>query len=147
MKEHKSSKDTPRIFGTLPMNDSRIAELVSGSIFLRPNYLEKVGDKHPGHKHNFDHTTVLLHGAVHVKATSPEGEVLETDLFSPRPGKWDSWSILVDRDWEHEFTALEPDTFFGCVYSHRTPQGKVSVTYTGWREAYLENVPEIEQKP
>lgn len=43
-------------------------ELTCGNIFIRPNYLEAVGDKIDGHQHNFDHTTIVFVGSVHVRA-------------------------------------------------------------------------------
>jgi len=104
-------------------------EWISGNIFIRPNNLENVGDKAVGHKHNFDHTTIIYKGAVHVKATAPDGSVREADFEAPN-------HFLVRADTEHEITATQPHTVFWCVYSHNTPQGEVSQEYNGWMKAY-----------
>lgn len=103
-------------------------EYVSGNIFIRPNVMNK-GDKIVGHKHHFDHTSIVFTGAVHVKANLPDGTVIEKDFASAS-------HFLVLADAVHEITALEENTVFWCVYSHRTPQGDVVQENTGWTKAY-----------
>lgn len=105
------------------------AEWISGNIFIRSNELPKVGDKVDGHKHNFDHTTVVFKGAVHVKAKLPDGSVREGDFEAPA-------HFLVRADVEHEITATADNTVFWCVYSHRDPQGRITMENHGWAEAY-----------
>ena len=104
-------------------------EWISGNVFIRPNYLSKVGDRVGGHTHNFDHTTIVFQGAVHVRATRPDGVVIERDFAAPS-------HFLVRADVTHEITATAPHTVFWCVYSHRDPQGRVSIACTGWEDAY-----------
>jgi hypothetical protein len=104
-------------------------EWVSGNIFIRPNRLPVVGDAVDGHKHNFDHTTIVFTGAVHVTATLPDGRVIERDFKAPA-------HFLVRADVTHRIEATEPETVFWCVYAHRTPQGDIVQDYTGWPEAY-----------
>jgi hypothetical protein len=104
-------------------------EWVSGNIFIRPNRLDRVGDKCAGHKHNFDHTTIVYSGAVHVRAVLPDGRVIERDFEAPA-------HFLVRKDVEHEITATVSQTVFWCVYAHRDPQGRVTQEVTGWEEAY-----------
>lgn len=104
-------------------------EWISGNIFIRPNTLEKAGSRVQGHKHHFDHTTIVYTGAVHVRAVTPEGVVIERDFHAPA-------HFLVLAEVEHEITALEDGTTFWCVYSHRDPQARVTQVNTGWEEAY-----------
>lgn len=111
------------------MSCHNTAERVSGNIFIRPNLLAKAGDVTHGHRHNFDHTTIVFTGAVHVKATLPDGTLLERDFVAPD-------SFLVKADVEHEITAIADNTIYWCVYAHRTSQGEVSVEHTGWEIAY-----------
>ncbi len=103
-------------------------EWVSGNIFIRPNPLPKAGDRVEGHKHNFDHTTIVFKGAVHVRASLPDGGKIERDYVAPA-------HFLVRKDVEHEITATVDDTEFWCVYSHRTPQGDVVQEWDGWEAA------------
>lgn len=105
------------------------AEYVSGNIFIRPVKLPAKGDKIHGHKHNFDHTTFVTKGSVHVRATCDEGCEKEQDFKAGQ-------HFLVLANWEHEITALEDNVEFSCIYSHRTPQGEVVLEKTGWEEAY-----------
>jgi hypothetical protein len=105
-------------------------EWVSGNVYIRPNVLEETGDRVDGHKHNFDHTTIVFRGAMHVRARKPDGTVIERDFEAPA-------HFLVKADVEHEITATKPDTEFWCVYSHRDPQGRIILNYDGWTPAYL----------
>ncbi len=107
-----------------------MTEWISGNVFIRPNELSEKGGKVNGHKHNFDHTTIVFKGSVHVKGVLPNGNVIERDFVAPS-------HFLVKADVEHEITALEDDTIFWCVYSHRDPQGQVSVENTGWGPGYV----------
>lgn len=100
-------------------------EWASGNIYIRPNVLPKTGDKINGHKHNFDHTSIVFTGSVHVRGVCPDGRVIEQDFHAPS-------HFLVLKDVEHEITALEDGTTFWCVYSHRSPQGDVVQDHNGW---------------
>lgn len=100
-------------------------EHVSGNIFIRPVHLAVKGEKISGHTHNFDHTTIVFQGSLHVKATSPDGSVTEKDFTAPA-------HFLVRKEVEHEITALECKTVFWCVYSHRDAQGNVVQDNDGW---------------
>lgn len=104
-------------------------EYASGNIYIRPNKLAK-GQMVHGHTHNFDHTTIFFKGAFRVKATRPDGSVIERDFAAPA-------HCLILADVKHEITALEPDSEFWCVYSHRTPQGDIVQQFTGWEPAYV----------
>lgn len=105
-------------------------ELASGNVFIRKNPLAKAGDFVDGHKHNFDHTTIVFKGAVHVKATLPNGTMIERDFIAPA-------HFLVRADVEHEITAMADDSEFWCVYSHRNAQGDVVQDANGWGAAYV----------
>lgn len=104
-----------------------------GNIFVRPNTLAKAGDITQGHTHNFDHVTFVIRGSVHVRATLPNGTIVERDFGDGTPnGRY----FLIRADVTHEFTALVDDVVYVCVYAHRDPQGNVTQHYTGWQEAY-----------
>ena|SRR5580765_522190 len=105
-------------------------EWVSGNIYIRPNKLRAIGDGTEGHTHNFDHTTIVFKGAVHVHAVLPNGTVIERDFRAPS-------HFLVRKDVLHHISAIEDDTEYWCVYSHRSPKGEVIEEWDGWREATL----------
>lgn len=102
-------------------------EWVSGNVFIRPNILTEAGDTVHGHKHAFDHTTIVFKGAVRVRAVLQDGTQREQDFTAPA-------HFLVTAGVEHEITATQDDTEFWCIYSHRTPQGTITQEYTGWIE-------------
>jgi hypothetical protein len=104
-------------------------ELVAGNIYIRPNKLAKAGMLIDGHKHNFDHVSIVFTGAVRVVQRWPNGFRVQKNFRAPD-------HFLVRADCEHEITSLQDNTEFWCVYSHRTPQGDVVQEATGWEEAY-----------
>lgn len=106
-------------------NGDSVTEWVSGNIFIRPNVLPKKGDKTQGHKHSFDHTTIVFSGSVHVRGVCPDGRIIEQDFHAPS-------HFLVLKDVEHEITALVDGTTYWCFYSHRDPQGNVVQENIGW---------------
>ena len=115
-------------------------EWISGNIFIRPNKLPEVGNSVDGHTHNFDHTTIVFSGRVNVKAWKAMPDGTKGEFLADRNfGGADDISrhFLVKADVFHLITALEPNTEFWCVYSHRDPQGDVSVANTGWMDAYF----------
>lgn len=58
-------------------------EWVSGNIFIRPNVLEKAGDRVEGHTHNFDHTTFIRRGWVLIRGRLPNGGEVVQQFASP----------------------------------------------------------------
>lgn len=109
--------------------DRQQPEWISGNIFIRANKLQ-AGEMTGGHAHKFDHTTIVLTGAVHVRVVKPDGTlVADTTFRAPS-------HFLVKAEWFHHITATEDDTRFWCVYSHRTHQGEVAQVFTGFTEAY-----------
>lgn len=112
------------------------SEWISGNVFIRPNSLPKKGDRIDGHKHNFDHTTIIFKGAVHVIAKLEDGTRIERDFAAPGHPSGAPSHCLIRAGVEHEITALDDGTVFWCVYSHNTPQATISQVYDGWQEAY-----------
>lgn len=108
-------------------------EYASGNIYLRPVHLIKAGDSVQGHQHYFDHTTFVVKGSVHVAAVSHlncrNAERKTKDFTAGQ-------HFLVKANWHHFIKALEDDTRFVCIYSHRTPQGEVVQEYDGWIQAH-----------
>jgi cupin superfamily acireductone dioxygenase involved in methionine salvage len=105
-------------------------ELAIGNIFVRPIVLPKSGDVVQGHKHNFDHATYCVRGAMRIERQNPDGSV---DLVEIRAG---DHPILIKEFVDHKITALVDDTLGHCIYAHRTPQGEVVQHWTGWTPAY-----------
>lgn len=122
-------------------------ELWLGSIFARPNRLEKVGQDCGNHVHHFDHVTFIFSGGVYVERTFPDGKILKSihrapdSIGKPLPDIYKEvreggYRLLIKADVLHNIIAIYEHTIFDCVYSHRTPQGDVIQEYDGWTEAY-----------
>lgn len=77
-----------------------------GNVWVRMNYLEKAGDIAGGHKHNFDHVSLLCRGKVRV----------EVDGFPPKEFTAPTF-IVIKKQYEHDFVALTDDTLWYCVFS------------------------------
>jgi quercetin dioxygenase-like cupin family protein len=63
------------------------------------------GDIELGHKHQFDHATLLASGSVLVKAKGKETEFKAPTL------------IWISKDIEHELVALEDNTVCACIHA------------------------------
>lgn len=102
-----------------------VDEFVSGNIFVRPNALLPKGHVINGHKHTFDHTTIVFMGSIHVKMIGNDGKIIEKDFKAPA-------HFLVKAGVEHEIKALEDNTTYWCVFSIRDSEGRVVQEYDGW---------------
>jgi quercetin dioxygenase-like cupin family protein len=77
------------------------------NLFSRQMHFEKAGDIEYGHKHQFDHLTLLASGALRVTV---EGNV--TDFKAPH-------MIYIHKDKHHELVALEDNTVAYCIHALR----------------------------
>jgi hypothetical protein len=113
-----------------------MTDWISGNVYIRAMGKNgkglKLGEVVKGHKHNFDHTSIFFCGNWHIVKWAPDGE---TRFDFKRAGPF---HLLIEKDTKHEFTFLggAPIGHAWCVYSHRTPQGEVSLEYNGWLDAY-----------
>jgi quercetin dioxygenase-like cupin family protein len=76
---------------------------VCANIHTRMLHFAKVGDKIVGHKHTFDHLTLLASGSLRVVVDEKESEFKAPHL------------IWIDKDKVHELTALEDNTVAACI--------------------------------
>ena len=105
-------------------------EYMSGNIFIRASSSPMRKDELVlGHRHNFDHTTVVLAGALEVslltaKTVNAAGNPLDADVeWSQviRAGDQIPW-VLILKGRFHMLRALEDGTRYGCFYAHQMPQ-------------------------
>lgn len=85
-----------------------------GNIWVRQNVLPHPGDVFPGHKHKFDHVSLLVSGELKVKVVGYPPKTFKAPTF-----------IVIRKEHEHEFTALQPNTLFYCVFALRDIEGEV----------------------
>lgn len=92
-----------------------------GNIWVRSHTLLKAGDTNGGgHKHYFDHVTLLVAGSVTVEVEGHEPKKFTAPNF-----------IVIDKDKKHKFTALEDNTVYFCVFALRDIDGDVTDIYSG----------------
>jgi quercetin dioxygenase-like cupin family protein len=81
------------------------------NLFARQMHFKKAGDIENGHKHEFDHLTLLAKGSLRVYV---EGQT--TEFKAPH-------MIYIHKDKNHELTALEDDTVAYCIHALRDKNG------------------------
>jgi quercetin dioxygenase-like cupin family protein len=82
---------------------------VVSNVFVRQMEFAKAGDVEAGHKHAYDHMTLLAKGAIRIRIGDDVSEFKAPML------------ILIRADQEHELTALEDETVAYCVHGLRGP--------------------------
>lgn len=85
-----------------------------GNIWVRQNVLTSPGEASEGHKHHFDHVSLLVKGSVRVEVEGHPPKEFKAPTF-----------IVVRKDQNHKFTALEKDTVWYCVFALRDVNGEV----------------------
>jgi len=96
-----------------------------GNIWVRQNYLEKAGEAHPGHKHNFDHVSLLASGKVRVTVDGYPPKEFSAPTF-----------IVIKKEHNHHFEALEDGTLWYCVFALRDVEGNTTDFYSGDNSPY-----------
>ena len=81
------------------------------NLFSRMMHFHKVGDMEIGHRHQFDHLTLLAKGSLRVTI---EGKA--TIFKAPH-------MIFIHKDKIHELVALEEDTVAYCIHALRNQDG------------------------
>jgi hypothetical protein len=97
-----------------------------GNIWVKSHHLPKSGDSNDGgHKHKFDHVTLVIRGKVLVEVESFLPKVFTAPKF-----------IIIKKEHEHKFTALEDDTIYYCVFAMRDVDGDVTDLYDETNSPY-----------
>jgi hypothetical protein len=96
-----------------------------GNIWVRQNLLERAGEIHEGHKHNFDHVSLLARGKVRVAVADYEPKEFTAPTF-----------IVIKKEYYHTFEALEDNTLWYCVFALRDIDGEVTDFYSGDNTSY-----------
>lgn len=105
---------------------------VLGPVAYRPFELDRVCQESIGHTHNYDHVTFVQSGALKVYYRRPgEDEERESRVF--RVGEF----FLVKAEVLHRIKAVEPNTRYACVFTHRDFEGQVIQEYNGNEAAYV----------
>lgn len=84
-----------------------------GNIWVKQNHLEQ-GDTNKGHKHFFDHVSLLTEGSVEVSVEGCEPKIFTAPTF-----------IIIRKEHNHTFKALSPRVTWYCVFALRDLDGQV----------------------
>jgi quercetin dioxygenase-like cupin family protein len=88
-----------------------------GNIWVRQRVLDN-GQSYEGHKHHFDHVTLLARGTVNV-----EVEGRSKQFSAPT-------FIIIRKEHEHKVTALCDNVLYFCVFALRDLDGEVLDMYS-----------------
>jgi quercetin dioxygenase-like cupin family protein len=106
---------------------------ILGPIAARRWVLSKACEANQGHEHNYDHTTIVIHGRVKVLYEYESGgQTVKGESGEFGPGQ----DIFIRAKVRHTIKALEDNTVYMCIFSHRDFGGVVIETYTGNQSAY-----------
>lgn len=81
------------------------------NVFVRQMFFQNAGDVEHGHRHTFDHQTLLAHGSLKVVVDGEESVFVAPQI------------IFIRADKQHELTALEPGTVAFCIHAVRNGDG------------------------
>ncbi len=102
----------------------------TGPIAHRRFTLDKKCHSNINHKHNYDHTTIVINGRIEITVEKEDGseskkEFIAGELFE------------VPAEQSHTIKALEDNSVYLCVFSHRDFKGLVTQKYIGNNGAYI----------
>jgi len=84
-----------------------------GNIWVRQNTIEKAGESFPGHKHKFDHVTLLAKGSIEVEVEGHAPKQFVAPTF-----------VIIRKEHEHKVTSLTDDVIYYCVFALRNLDGE-----------------------
>jgi quercetin dioxygenase-like cupin family protein len=93
------------------MNQPQVNMSCVANLFSRMMHFKKIGDIEYGHKHQFDHLTLLAAGKLQVTV---DGQ--ETIFEAPH-------MIYIHKDINHQLVALEDNTIAYCIHALRDGNG------------------------
>ena len=81
------------------------------NVYVRMMFFRRKGEVEHGHKHVFDHLTLLAHGSLKVTVNGKESVFKAPQM------------IFIKAEYEHEIEALEAGTVAYCVHALRDGDG------------------------
>lgn len=95
------------------MNSPKIRSMCVSNVFSRMMYFLKAGDVEQGHKHTYDHATLLSSGRLKIELLDNQGNVQAEKIFIAPD------FIFIGKDDIHRLTALEDNTIAVCIHAMR----------------------------
>lgn len=107
---------------------------IVGPVGMRTGVLAAVCDAHVGHEHNYDHVTLVIRGRVRVSYSWVDGG---KTITGPDKEFGQGEEVVIKAGVRHTLKALEANTVYKCIFSHRDFDGLVTQTYVGHEAAYV----------
>ena len=95
------------------MNSPKIRAMCVSNVFSRMMYFLKAGDVEEGHKHTFDHATLLSSGKLKIEILDENNNVQFEKIFIAPD------FIFIGKDDIHRLIALEDNTIAVCIHAIR----------------------------
>jgi dTDP-4-dehydrorhamnose 3,5-epimerase-like enzyme len=96
------------------MSTPDIKLLALSNVFCRAMNFKNKGDIEKGHKHLYDHATLVGSGSVRVNVYDDSSNVIASSVFKA-PNM-----VFIRKESVHEITALEDNTVCYCIHAIRT---------------------------
>jgi hypothetical protein len=96
-----------------------------GNIWVRQNVMLTAGEVHKGHRHHFDHVSLLTNGSVKVSVEGSNPKTFTAPTF-----------IVIKKEYMHSFEALTDNVVWYCVFALRDVDGEVTDFYSGDNSPY-----------
>ena len=94
------------------MSSPDIKMISISNVFSRMMIFNKAGDVELGHKHNYDHGTLVSSGSVKVDMLADDKETVISSKIFKAPT-----FIFVKKEHYHQLTALEDNTICACIHA------------------------------
>jgi hypothetical protein len=96
------------------MSQPEVKLFAVSNVFSRLMHFVKKGDTEEGHKHIYDHGTLLSTGSVLVEMIDDAGNIIGSKEFVAPT------FIFVEKNINHRLTALEDNTICACIHALRS---------------------------
>lgn len=94
--------------------------ILISNVFSRFMHFKQAGDVELGHKHHYDHATLISSGSVCYEVINPDTQVVISSKNFVAPA-----FVFVAKDSTHRITALEDNTICACIHALRSEDGEL----------------------
>ena len=101
------------------MSDPKIKMMAVSNVYSRLMHFANKGDVELGHRHTYDHGTLVSTGSLLVEMLDDQGAVLSSKIFVAPT------FVFVDKNRFHRLTALEDNTVAVCIHALRDDEGSL----------------------
>ena len=99
------------------MSEPNIKLMAVSNVYSRLMHFVRKGDVELGHRHTYDHGTLVSTGSLLVEMMDDQGAVLSSKIFVAPT------FVFVDKNRFHKLTALEDNTVAVCIHALHDDQG------------------------